>query len=119
MAVLESRTKEEIYYEAKKMINENSEVITDGAPAFKYISEVFRKHQSFIMKDKTKVSKVQPWVHIAISNVKRWLLGIHHSAHPKYLQNYLNEFCYRFNRRFFGQSLFDNLLFHASTKTWF
>jgi len=119
MTVLESRTKEGLLYEAKKMINKESEVITDGAPSFKTLSSIFRKHQAFIVKDKSKISKIQPWAHIVISNVKRWLLGIHHSAHPKYLQNYLNEFCYKYNRRYFGENLFDNLLFHASSKSWF
>ena len=25
------------------------------------------------------------------------------------MQNYLNEFCYKFNRRYFGENLFDRL----------
>jgi hypothetical protein len=28
----------------------------------------------------------------------------------EYLQNYLNEFCYKFNRRYFGQWQFERLL---------
>ena len=41
-----------------------------------------------------------PWVHIAIVNLKRFLLGAYHGTSTRYLQDYLNEFCYRFNRRF-------------------
>jgi hypothetical protein len=41
-----------------------------------------------------------PWVHIAIANLQRFLLGTFHGTARHYLQNYLNEFCYRFNRRF-------------------
>ncbi len=40
-----------------------------------------------------------PWVHIAIGNLKTFLLGTYHGVSSKYLQEYLNEFCYRFNRR--------------------
>jgi transposase-like protein len=40
-----------------------------------------------------------PWVHIAIGNLKAFLLGTYHGVSSKYLQEYLNEFCYRFNRR--------------------
>lgn len=40
-----------------------------------------------------------PWVHIAIGNLKAFLLGTYHGVSAKYLQEYLNEFCYRFNRR--------------------
>jgi hypothetical protein len=28
----------------------------------------------------------------------------------KYLQAYLNEFCYKLNRRYFGEKLFDRLI---------
>jgi len=50
------------------------------------------------------------WVHIAISNAKRTLLGIYHKIQGKYLQLYLDEFCYKLNRRFFGERLFDRLV---------
>jgi hypothetical protein len=55
---------------------------------------------------KEKVGSVLPWVHIAISNAKRMLLDIHHDIKPEHLQNYLNEFCYNFNRRYFGEALY-------------
>ncbi|WP_352421729.1 transposase, partial [Proteiniphilum sp.] len=55
-----------------------------------------------------------PWVHTAISNVKRLLLDVHHNKlKPEYLQYYLNEFCYKFNRRFFPEKLFDRLVIAA------
>jgi hypothetical protein len=40
-----------------------------------------------------------PWVHIAIGKLKTFLLGTYHGVSKKYLQEYLHEFCYRFNRR--------------------
>ncbi|MDR1455500.1 MAG: IS1595 family transposase, partial [Tannerella sp.] len=30
-----------------------------------------------------------------------------------YLQYYLNEFCYKFNRRYFGEHIFDRILVAA------
>jgi hypothetical protein len=39
-------------------------------------------------------------VHIAIANLKRFLLGTYHGVSGEKLQRYLNEFFYRFNRRF-------------------
>ena len=59
---------------------------------------------------KDKVSEMLPWVHLAISNAKRLLLDVHHDVKPQYLQGYLNEFCYKYNRRYFGEKLFDRLL---------
>lgn len=40
-----------------------------------------------------------PWVHKAISLAKRFLLGTYHGVSAAHLQRYLDEFCYRFNRR--------------------
>jgi hypothetical protein len=46
------------------------------------------------------VDKWLPWVHIAIGNLKTFLLGTLHGVSGKYLKEYLDEFSYRFNRRF-------------------
>ena len=44
--------------------------------------------------------KLLPGVHRVASLAKRWLLGTHQgSVEDKHLQSYLNEFCFRFNRR--------------------
>lgn len=49
-------------------------------------------------------------IHRCIQQLKSWLRGIHHSANRLYLQNYLNEFCFRLNRSIFKQTIFDNLI---------
>ena len=59
-----------------------------------------------MISDKKSVEKILLWVHIAISNAKRLLLDMHHRIKNEYLQYYLNEFCYKFNRRYFGEKLF-------------
>lgn len=52
-----------------------------------------------------------PWVHLAISLAKRFLLGTYHGAPNRpYLQSYLDEFCYRFNRRLKENQLCESLL---------
>src|SRR5690554_3375751 len=61
------------------------------------------------------LSKVLPWVHTAISNAKRQLLGVYYKIKPEYLQYYLNQFCYKFNRRYFGENQFERLLIAAVT----
>ena len=49
-----------------------------------------------------------PQMHRVIMMLKAWLRGIHHSVND--LQEYLNEYCYRFNRSFMKETIFDNLL---------
>lgn len=44
------------------------------------------------------------------ANLKRALLGTFHCVSPRYLQDYLNEFCCRFNRRFWEHELPSRLL---------
>lgn len=49
-----------------------------------------------------------PDLHRVIMNLKAWLRGVHH--HVEDLQDYLNEYCYRFNRSFMKENIFDNLM---------
>lgn len=50
------------------------------------------------------------WLHTIISNAKAYIGGTYHGLDAKHLQAYLNEFCYRFNRRKFKGELFSRLL---------
>jgi transposase-like protein len=93
----------------KKDVTVDSELITDDSTSYVKLKDVVEKHEPQVIP-KEKLGSVLPWVHIAISNAKRMLLDIHHDIKPEHLQNYLNEFCYNFNRRYFGEALFDRLL---------
>ena len=48
------------------------------------------------------------WVHVAIGKFKAFLLGTYHGSCGDY-QPYLNEFCFRYNRRFHPAELFTRL----------
>ena len=51
-----------------------------------------------------------PIIHLVFSNLKTWLRGTHHGVSPQHLQAYLNEFTFRFNRRFYPFNAFRSLL---------
>lgn len=52
-----------------------------------------------------------PWVHVVIANLKRFLLGTFHGAvRRERLQEYIDEFVYRFNRRFWEEQIPNRLL---------
>jgi len=57
------------------------------------------QHHAARVTPPDKAGEWLPWVHIAIGNLKTFLLGTYHGVSYKYLQEYLNELCYRFNRR--------------------
>jgi len=50
------------------------------------------------------------WLHTIVSNAKAFIAGTYHGLDPKHLQAYLDEFCYRFNRRKFKGEMFNRLL---------
>ena len=51
-----------------------------------------------------------PWVNIVISNFKSYVLGTYHGISGRYVQEYLDEFCYRLNRRFWENQIPNRLL---------
>ena len=51
------------------------------------------------------------WLHTIVSNAKSFIAGTYHGLDVKHFQSYLNEFCYRLNRCFFPNELFDRLLY--------
>ncbi len=55
-------------------------------------------------------------IHQAFGNLKTWLNGTHHGISPKYLQAYLHEFVFRFNRRKTPMAAFQTLLGIATQK---
>lgn len=57
------------------------------------------------------------WAHTAISNLKSDLRK-YRMVSEKFLQNYLDEFCYKLNRRYFGERLFDRLVIASIQPYW-
>lgn len=55
-----------------------------------------------------------PWIHRVFSLMKRWGLGTYHGLRGKHLDVYLNEFVFRYNRRFYRRVSFETLLGIAS-----
>ena len=93
----------------KELASDATEVDTDDSTSYVSLKEYIPKHNSQVIP-KEKVGEVLPWVHIAISNAKRQLINTFHDIKPEFLQNYLDEFCYKFNRRYHGEALFNRLL---------
>lgn len=93
-------------FAASRALSHNTYALLSDGTSYVKLKDAVDKHKSQVIP-KEKIGSVLPWVHIAISNAKRLLLYIHHDIKPEHLQNYLNEFCYNFNRRYFGEALFD------------
>ena len=109
MIVIDDLKGETINKEVEKNISKESVVKTDNFRSYSKLKKLVWCHYSQIVTP-DNVEKALPWVHTMIANAKRTLLGSHHMISSKYFQNYLNEFCYKVNRRYYGEKLFDRLL---------
>jgi hypothetical protein len=81
-------------------------------------SDAFRSYHALSGTYYTDMHKYDPksddvhlkWLHVMISNIKANIEGAYHGLEGTYLQRYLDEFCYRFNRRHSKKPVFDHLL---------
>lgn len=100
----------------KEQVDKSADLTTDDSTSYTKLIEHVNSHVAKVVEPQM-IPIILPWVHIAISNAKRLLLDVHHKIKTEYLQYYLNEFCYKFNRRYFGEKLFDRLLIAAVSYT--
>lgn len=85
----------------QESIEPGSSVHTDGWLGYLPLQANGYRHRiTFLKGRKEQASELLPRVHRVISLLKRWLLGTHQGAvSAEHLQDYLDEFTFRFNRR--------------------
>lgn len=107
MLVTETLNSEAINGFVVDNIEFGSLIITDKYKGYNRILETGNQHETvpFDLNDNQ-----YHYLHVVISNLKSFVLGTYHGLGSEYLQSYLDEFCYRFNRRKLHESLFDRLL---------
>jgi transposase-like protein len=95
---------------AEGAIESGSTISSDGLAVYHKLSKNGYEHIS---------QKIDPvvcpdhlrWLHLVISNLKAFLNGTYHGVPQKHLQAFIDEFCYRFNRRFWSNQLFARTIF--------
>lgn len=108
MEVVSSVSLETVKAFVERRIAPNQSVRSDALPALGSVGDSQQHTPRVTPPD--KAGEWLPWVHVAIGNLKTFLLGTYHGVSPTYLQEYLNEFCYRFNRRQWEAQLPQRLL---------
>jgi len=101
----------------RKHVTPGSLVYTDEFPAYNTLSKGRRyqhrriKHRAGIyVKNDIHTNSVEGlW-----SLIKRGISGVYHHVDPQYLQNYLDEYCFRYNRRHKGNRQFKAILERVS-----
>lgn len=87
-------------------IDTNAHVVTDGWSAYK----AFRSDYKNLKQVLSEKGKNFPMLHIQIRNFKNWLRGVHSYCDRKYLQKYMDEYFFRFNRRNHRETILDKLI---------
>jgi transposase-like protein len=92
-------------------VKRGTTLLTDGHASYPGLTD-YRHDPRVVGKMAAQV--VLPWVHRVFSLVKRWGLGTYHGLRRKHVDTYLNEFVFRYNRRFYRHASFETILGLAS-----
>lgn len=87
-------------------LEESTKVVTDGGSNLKRLRDIF-DHEPHLETEGDKheiVKRVFPWVHIITGECRSAIDAIHKEVDERFLQLYLNEYCWKFNRRYFRDS---------------
>jgi len=116
---IEDHKSDTIEAEVRKAVDvENTFALTDDARHYSKLKGIFKKGHKAINTRNIKSDKVLPWVHTTISNAKRLFHGVHHSFGREYIQNYLSEFCFKFNRKNYVD-MFESLVTSSVKYAWY
>ena len=113
LAVVADRSAKSLVPFITRNVVVGAKVKTDAHDGYRDFSERHGySHESFVMRgDPKRAEKHLPMIHRVFGNLKTWLDGTHHGrVEPQHLQAYLNEFVFRFNRRFYPMNSFNSIL---------
>lgn len=114
METIECADRVQLNQFVKNNVELESTVITDGWKGYTDIKKMKYKHEIQNQKLILDKEEITPNVHKIASLLKRWLLGTHQNyVSQDYLNFYLDEFTFRYNRR---NSKSRGLLFYTLLK---
>lgn len=117
LEILRSASEDNIGKFLKKNVAAGSTVRSDGWRGYSQTALKGYRHVRQVQGSPEYAKELAPHIHRVFSNLKSWLIGIHHGVAPKYLQSYLDEFVFRFNRRSYPMVAFRSLLEIVTQKT--
>lgn len=100
-------------------VDEGATVVTDGLGSYKHLGEIGFKHEAHVLGGSGRLTDaVLPKVHLLFSNVKAWVNGTFHGVSGKYLELYVNEYLYRFNRRHHDEDIVGFISRRVTSHKW-
>jgi transposase-like protein len=104
--VIENSSAKELGSFLRKYVSKDAELITDKWKGYAPLKKEFLKLKQVASEDGKNFKEL----HIHIMNIKGWLRGIHHHCSKEHMQDYLNEYHFRYNRRSNMGTIFDVLM---------
>lgn len=104
--VIENSSAKKLGAFLRKYVSKDSELITDKWRGYSPLKKEFTKLKQLASDEGKNLKEL----HIHIMNIKGWLRGIHHHCSKKHMQDYLNEYHFRYNRRSNMETIFDVLI---------
>ena len=111
LAVAPNRSAKSLGGFIERTVTPGATIITDDCSDYAKLGERVYCHTAVAERgDIQIVETFLPIIHLVFSNLKTRLRGTHHGVSPQHLSAYLNEFTFRFNRRFYPFNSFRSLL---------
>jgi predicted RNA-binding Zn-ribbon protein involved in translation (DUF1610 family) len=107
LAMIADNTAASIEAFVRANVKRGTTLLTDGHASYPGLTD-YRHDPRIVGKMAGHV--VLPWIHRAFSLIKRWSLGTYHGLRRKHVDTYLNEFVFRYNRRFYRHVSFETVL---------
>ncbi len=117
LKVLQSGSATEIKAFLNACVSPGSAIKSDGWPSYSLEAMQGYQHVPVVQGKPENAGTNSPHIHRVFGNLKTWLAGTHHGVSPKYLQAYLDEFVFRFNRRKHPMAAFRSLLGITSSRS--
>jgi len=111
LAVAPDRTAKALCGFVENTVTAGTLVVTDDWSAYASLRKRGYNHHAIAQcGDPDEAEAFLPITHLVFANLKTWLIGTHHGVSHQHLQAYLNEFVFRFNRRYYPLNAFRSLL---------
>jgi len=112
LRLIEGRDAKSLLLFILENVAKGTKVRTDGWAGYDELPKLGYGYDPLVMSgDPEKAEAHLPMIHLVISNLKTWILGTHHGRiGQQHLQAYLNEYVFRFNRRFYPMTAFNSVL---------
>lgn len=104
--VIENSSAKELGSFMVKYVSKDAKITTDKWRGYLPLKKEFLNLNQVASEDGKNFKEL----HIHIMNIKGWLRGIHHHCSKEHMQNYLDEYHFRFNRRSNMGTIFDVLM---------